>query len=291
MSAPISAWAVSTKWHTSPRIRPPCRRSVYQWPSGTGPAATRYTRNLGDAIPARAARAGRTAGDQRRLNPIMSGRSDTSHAAWTWASSSALSATGFSHQTCRPSLSASDASSACVSCGVAMTTMPTSGSSMAGSVPETALSKWYRSAARRAVIPLAEVTATKRLKPARRNAGSSVPVEKAPAPIQPIPAAGTLLAEGSLEGGPTGARLPVGGSAAGTLVSGRRGAGTAGAIMGAAELAEDGMAGAGLGEDGVPGAATADEGMRLGSTGTPASGCGYVSWTARYGSARFSISS
>src|SRR5580692_8366243 len=286
MSAPISAWAVSTKWHTSPRIRPPCRRSVYQWPSGTGPAATRYTRNLGEAIPARAARAGRTAGDQRRLNPIMSCRSDASQALSTWSSSSMLRATGFSHHTCRPSLRASAVSSAWVSCGVAITTMPTSGSSMTGNVPETALSKWYRSAARRAVIPPAEVTATKRLKPARRNAGSSVPVENAPAPIQPIPAAGVLGAEGSLEGEPAGARLPVGGSTEGTLASGRRGAGTTVAIMGAAELAEDGMAGAGLGEDGmaglgedgmpgaglgedgVPGAATAVEGMRLGSAGT-----------------------
>ncbi len=42
-------------------------------------------------------------------------------------------------------------------------------------------------AARRADSPLAEATATKRSNPAARNAGSSVPVENAPAPAQPIP--------------------------------------------------------------------------------------------------------
>ena len=108
-----------------------------------------------------------------------------------------VSASGFSHQTCRPSFSASAVSSAWVSCGVAITTMPTSGSSMTGKDPVTAFSKRCRSAARRAVIPLAEVTATKRLKPARRNAGISVPVENAPAPIQPIPSAGPAPGRGT----------------------------------------------------------------------------------------------
>ena len=51
----------------------------------------------------------------------------------------------------------------------------------------TAFSNPCRSAARRAETPLAVATATKRSKPASLKAGSSVPVEKAPAPIQPTP--------------------------------------------------------------------------------------------------------
>ena len=51
----------------------------------------------------------------------------------------------------------------------------------------TAFSNPYRSAARRAETPLAVATATKRSKPAARKAGSSVPAENAPAPIQPTP--------------------------------------------------------------------------------------------------------
>ena len=58
---------------------------------------------------------------------------------------------------------------------------------MTASAPETAFSKPCRSAARRAERPLAVATATKRSKPASRKAGSSVPVAKAPAPIQPTP--------------------------------------------------------------------------------------------------------
>src|ERR1035437_2794908 len=58
---------------------------------------------------------------------------------------------------------------------------------MTAAAPVTAFSKPCRSAARRAETPLAVATVTKRSKPASRKAGSSVPVEKAPAPIQPTP--------------------------------------------------------------------------------------------------------
>ena len=58
---------------------------------------------------------------------------------------------------------------------------------MTASAPVTAFSNPCRSAARRAETPLAVATATKRSKPASLKAGSSVPVEKAPAPIQPTP--------------------------------------------------------------------------------------------------------
>ena len=113
----------------------------------------------------------------------------------TASSSSSVSASGFSHHTCRPAARARAASSACVSCGVAITTTATSGSSRTASAPGTAFSKPCRSAARRADRPLAEATATRRSKPAARKAGSSVPVENAPAPTQPIP--GDELAGGA----------------------------------------------------------------------------------------------
>ena len=58
---------------------------------------------------------------------------------------------------------------------------------MTAAAPETAFSNPCRSAARRAEMPLAVATATNRSKPASRKAGSSVPVAKAPAPIQPTP--------------------------------------------------------------------------------------------------------
>ena len=102
---------------------------------------------------------------------------------------SQVSASGFSHHTSRPAARARLASSACTSCGVAITTRLTSGSSMTAAAPETAFSNPCRSAARRAETPLAVATATKRSKPASRKAGSSVPVENAPAPIQPTPGA------------------------------------------------------------------------------------------------------
>ena len=69
-----------------------------------------------------------------------------------------------------------------MSCGVATTMTSTSGSSISASAPDTAFSKPYRSAARRADRPLAEAMATNRSKPAARKAGSSVPVENAPGP-------------------------------------------------------------------------------------------------------------
>jgi hypothetical protein len=84
-------------------------------------------------------------------------------------------------------LSAIVASSACVSCGVAITTTSTPGCSMTLNAPENASSKPFRSASRIADNPLAEVTATNRSKPAALNAGSRVPAVKLPAPIQPTP--------------------------------------------------------------------------------------------------------
>jgi hypothetical protein len=101
------------------------------------------------------------------------------------------------------------------------------------------------------------------LKPARRNAGISVPVENVPAPIQPIPAGepeGALETGGSLDG----VKLPDGGLALGTLASGRRGAGTAGPVV----------AGGEPGEGELPDAGPARETMRLGSAGASASGFG-----------------
>ena len=58
--------------------------------------------------------------------------------------------------------------------------------------PDTAWAKPCRSAARRALTPLAEAIAVNRPNPAARNAGSSVPVENAPAPTQPDPGATRL---------------------------------------------------------------------------------------------------
>jgi hypothetical protein len=54
------------------------------------------------------------------------------------------------------------------------------------SLPAMAFSKAWRSAARRAVMPLAEDTATNRVLPAARKEGS-VLVLNAPAPTQPMP--------------------------------------------------------------------------------------------------------
>ena len=170
---------------TSPSIRPPWRRSDT---SGLqGPVLRRSGRRSAlapspPASPAERPDCGRPAPveahasrrpDPARPSPPRRARRRSARAA---------------SRTTRPvRRPAPGGDSAWTSCGVAITTTLTSGSLITASAPETAFSKPCRSAARRAETPLAVVTATKRSKPASRKAGSSVPVEKAPAPIQPTP--------------------------------------------------------------------------------------------------------
>ncbi len=127
---PISACAVSTKWQTSPSSRPPCRRSWYQCPSGTGPAATRYTSSFGPLTSASTFRAASTAGDQRRLKPTASCRPEPCQARRDLVQLVQGQRERLLAPHVPPAFRARTASSACVSCGVAITTTSVSGSSM-----------------------------------------------------------------------------------------------------------------------------------------------------------------
>src|SRR5664280_2742872 len=101
----------------------------------------------------RCRRASITAGAYRRLKSTHSRHPLDRQASSTSSSSTSVSASGFSHRTWLPARSAAAARVACESCGVAITTTDTSGSSMTAWADGATCSNPTRSARRTALRP------------------------------------------------------------------------------------------------------------------------------------------
>ena len=121
---PTRQQARSTKWQSSPTMRPPpSSRRWIQWSGAMAPGVDADERpSPATARRASTVRTVRVSGEKRRLKPTVSDRRSRAAPATTSASSSSVRASGFSTNTVLPARSALPASAACEAWRVAMTT-------------------------------------------------------------------------------------------------------------------------------------------------------------------------